>query len=269
MSITRRTLSMGTLALAMAAGGAARSRAAEGPLRIALATSVSNQAMEAAAAEARAQGMDIRLTEFSDWVTPNRAVFFGEEDANLFQHRPYLTFTNQQSGWNLVPVAPAYSTAFGLYSKRHATLAALPEGARIAYSGDVVNTGRSLLLLAQAGLITLRPGADERAALEDIAINPRRLRLVSIEGPQIARALEEVDAAVTYPTFARIGGLDPSRALFLENDERYAFFFVARPDRAADPRLLRFIGIYQRSLAVKETLRKLYGELVSFPATPG
>lgn len=243
---------------------APRARAA-GPLRIALATSVSNQAIEAAAGEARAGGLEVKLTEFSDWVTPNRAVAAGEQDANLFQHRPYLDFTNRQAGWNLVPVAPAYSTAFGLYSKRHASLAALPEGARIAYSGDVVNTGRSLLLFAQAGLLRLRAGADERASLEDIEANPRRLRLVSVEGPQIARVLEEVDAAATYPTFARIAGLDPAAALALENDARYAFHFVTRPDFAQDERLRRFIALYQRSAAVKEVLRRLYGTLVSFP----
>ncbi|WP_200845261.1 MetQ/NlpA family ABC transporter substrate-binding protein [Roseomonas sp. 18066] len=262
--LTRRALP--GLGLALLAGqGAARAQEAAGPLRIALATSISNQAIEAAAAEAKAQGLAVRLTEFADWVTPNRSVFFGEQDANLFQHRPYLTYTNAQSGWNLVPVAPAYATAFGLYSKRHATLAALPEGARIGYSGDVINTGRSLMLLRQAGLLRLRDGAEERATPEDILDNPRRLRLVSIDGPQIARTLDELDAAVTYPTFARLGGLDPDQALTVENDPRYAFHFVARPDRAEDARLRRFIRIYQNSDAVKAVLRQLYGAQVSFP----
>lgn len=260
MAITRRLLP-----LALGGVAALPARAQGGPLRIALATSISNQAIEAAAAEARAEGLEIRLTEFSDWVTPNRAVAQGEQDANLFQHRPYLDFVNAQSGWNLVPVAPAYATAFGLYSRRHASLATLPEGGRIGYSGDVVNTGRSLMLLRQAGLLTLREGAEERATLEDITANPRRLRLVSIDGPQIARALEELEAGVTYPTFARLGGLDPTRALALENDPRYAFHFVARPDRAGDPRLRRFIRLYQGSAAVKAVLRGLYGPLVSFP----
>jgi D-methionine transport system substrate-binding protein len=265
MTLSRRTLPGLALAATVAAIRPARAQAPAAPLRIALATSISNQAIEAAAGEARAQGLEVRLTEFSDWVTPNRSVVFGEQDANLFQHQPYLTYTNEQAGWNLVAVAPAYATAFGLYSSRHAALAALPEGARIGYSGDVVNTGRSLLLLRQAGLLALRPGAGERATLEDIADNPRRLRLVSIEGPQIARSLGELDAAVTYPTFAKLGGLDPTRALALENDPRYAFCFVARPDRADDPRLRRFVRIYQGSAAVKEVLRRLYGELVSFP----
>ncbi|WP_419900330.1 MetQ/NlpA family ABC transporter substrate-binding protein [Roseomonas sp. USHLN139] len=262
--LSRRRLAFSGAALVgLATAGIARAQ--EAPLRIALATSISNQAIEAAAAEARAAGLAVRLTEFADWVTPNRSVVFGEQDANLFQHRPYLSFTNQQAGWNLVPVAPAYATAFGLYSKRHATLAALPEGARIGYSGDVINTGRSLMLLRQAGLLRLRDGAEERATPEDILDNPRRLRLVAIDGPQIARTLEELDAGVTYPTFARLGGLDATRALILENDPRYTFHFVARPDRAGDARLLRFIRLYQHSDAVKAVLRELYGALVSFP----
>ncbi len=62
-------------------------------LRIALATSVSNQAAEVAATEAKEQGLDVELIEFSDWNTPNTAVADKTVDANLFQHIPYLDYT--------------------------------------------------------------------------------------------------------------------------------------------------------------------------------
>lgn len=262
----RRSLATSALALLAAP---ALGQNAVGPLRIALATSVSNEATEAAAVEARAQGLNVRLQEFSDWQTPNRTVFDGEQDANFFQHTPFLEYSNTRAGWNLVPVAVGFATAFGLYSKRVAALDGIREGARIAYSGDAVNTGRSLLLLQTAGLLTLKPGADHRAGPEDIVANPRRLRLVPLDGPQIARALDDVDAVATYPTFARLGGLDPSKGLTFENDPRYAFRFVTRPDRAQDERLSRFIAVYHRSDAVKQVLRRLYGDLVSFPWEQG
>ncbi|MCP1846050.1 ABC-type metal ion transport system substrate-binding protein [Bradyrhizobium sp. USDA 4524] len=60
------------------------------PLRIGLATNISNQAIEIAAREAKAQGLDVRLIEFNDWNTPNRAVAEKEIEANLFQHVPFL-----------------------------------------------------------------------------------------------------------------------------------------------------------------------------------
>jgi D-methionine transport system substrate-binding protein len=253
--------------LAGAALGAAGrpADAQERPLKVALATSISNQAAEIAVREARAQGLDVELVEFSDWNTPNRVAAEKEADANLFQHVPFLEFTNQQTGFGLVPVAIAFSTPFGLYSKKTKALADLPANPRIAISGDAVNTGRALLLLRQAGYLRLKDGADHRVKLTDIAEYRKPVRIIQLDGPQIARALDDVDAAATYPTFARLAGLDASAGLLFENDPIYAFRFVTRPDFSEDARLKRFIAIYQNSEAVKAKLRELYGSLVSFP----
>ncbi len=95
-------------------------------LRIALATSISNQAAEIAAAEAKEQGLNVELVEFSDWNTPNTAVADKTVDANLFQHIPYLNYTNSNTGNGLVAVAPAFSTPFGLYSKNTLSLRISP-----------------------------------------------------------------------------------------------------------------------------------------------
>lgn len=245
---------------------AAQAPAADAPpLRIALATSISNQAAEIAAAEAEAQGLKVELIEFNDWNTPNMAVADREVDANLFQHIPYLDFTNENGGRNLVAIAPAFSTPFGLYSKKYKSLRELPDNAQITFSGDAVNTARSLLLLEQAKLIELKPGTGHRATLEDVITWRKPLRIVQLDGPQIARALDDVDAAATYPTFAKLAGLDPASGLIFENDPVYAFQFVTRPDMRDDPRLRKFVDIYRNSEAVKAKLRSLYGDLVSFP----
>lgn len=234
-------------------------------LRIAMATSISNQAAEIAAKEAEALGLKVELIEFSDWSTPNRAVADREVDANLFQHIPFLEFSNSNTGHDLVAIAPAFSTPFGLYSKKYKTLQDLPDNARIVFSGDAVNTARSLRLLEQAGLIELKPDVGHRATLEDVLTWRKPLDIVQLDGPQIARTLDEVDAAATYPTFAKLAGLDPASGLIFENDPIYAFQFVTRPDMKDDKDLRQFIEIYRNSDAVKAKLRSLYGDLVSFP----
>ncbi|MFC7064920.1 MetQ/NlpA family ABC transporter substrate-binding protein [Brucella rhizosphaerae] len=234
-------------------------------LRIALATSISNQAAEVAVAEAKEQGLNVELVEFSDWNTPNTAVADKTVDANLFQHIPYLNYTNSNTGNGLVPVAPAFSTPFGLYSKKYSKLADIPDNAQIAFSGDVINTGRSLLLLQQAGFLELKPGSGQRASLEDVVTWKKPLKIVQLDGPQIARLLDDVDAAATYPTFAKLAGLEASSGLIFENEPIYAFQFVTRPELRDDPRLKQFIEIYQNSPAVKAKLRELYGDMVSFP----
>ena len=237
----------------------------KGTLRIALATSISNQAAEIAAAEAKEQGLNVELVEFSDWNTPNTAVADKTVDANLFQHIPYLNYTNSNTGNGLVPVAPAFSTPFGLYSKKYSKLEDLPDNAQIAFSGDVINTARSLLLLQQAGFLELKPGTDQRASLEDVLTWKKPLKIVQLDGPQIARSLDDVDAAATYPTFAKLAGLEASSGLIFENEPIYAFQFVTRPELRDDPRLRQFIEIYQNSPAVKAKLHELYGDMVSFP----
>lgn len=235
------------------------------PLRIALATSISNEAAEVAAAEAEAKGLNVELIEFNDWNTPNTAVADGEVDANLFQHIPYLEFTNERSGRNLVAIAPAFSTPFGLYSKKYHSLEDLPDNAQVVFSGDAVNTARSLRLLETAKMVELKPGVGHRATLEDVVTWRKPLKVVQLDGPQIARALDDVDAAATYPTFAKLAGLDASSGLIFENDAIYAFQFVTRPEMKDDKRLRQFIAIYRGSEAVKAKLRSLYGDLVSFP----
>ncbi|WP_411033719.1 MetQ/NlpA family ABC transporter substrate-binding protein [Shinella sp. BYT-45] len=46
--------------------------------------------VEVAAAEARAQGLDVKVIEFTDWATPNVALNAGDLDVNYFQHQAFL-----------------------------------------------------------------------------------------------------------------------------------------------------------------------------------
>ena len=49
-----------------------------------------------------AQGITLEIKEFTDYVTPNDAVEYGEIDANYFQHIPYLESFNTEHGYHLV-----------------------------------------------------------------------------------------------------------------------------------------------------------------------
>ncbi len=265
--IFRRALAAALLGLFLAGAGA---QAQDQPLRIGVIPSVANEATEQAIAEARQQGLDVKLVEFSDWVLPNIAVADGSVDANFFQHEPFLQLFNQRRGTKLQPVAYGYSTTIGLFSKKLKKGDPIPQGATIAVPNDPVNTGRALLLLRAMGLIELKPGVGHQATLQDVTSNPKGIRFVQIEGSQSARAFDDVTASVTYTTFAKQAGLDEKDGLAFDNTDpdnvrRYAIRWVATPERAHDPRLLKFISIYQQSPQVKATLRRLYGDLIDFP----
>ncbi|SAI74865.1 D-methionine ABC transporter substrate-binding protein [Bordetella ansorpii] len=261
---------LGLAAALFAMGAGAQAASPPPPLRIGVIASVANQATELAIEEARKQGLEVKLVEFSDWVLPNIAVADGSIDANFFQHEPFLQLFNKSRGAELVPVAYGYSTTIGLFSKKLKRGDTVPEGATIAVPNDPVNTGRALLLLQSVGLLKLREGTGHQATLQDVVANPRKLRLVQLEGSQSARTFDDVTASVTYTTFAKHAGIDEKDGLAFDNTDpdtirRYAIRWVARADRAGDPRLRQFIRIYQESPQVKATLRKLYGDLIDFP----
>src|SRR5690606_3306705 len=148
-------------------------------------------------------GLTIEVEEFTDYVQPNEATADGSVDANFFQTEPYLEEYNQANGTDLVTVAPVHIEPLGLYSDKVDSVEAIPEGGQVAIPGDGSNGGRALALLADAGLITLAEDADPTFATEDdIAENPKDLEFVPLEAAQLARSLQDVDAAVINGNYA-------------------------------------------------------------------
>ena len=46
----------------------------------------------------KAQGIKLKIVEFTDYVTPNKALEDGQIDANYFQHLPYMDSFNAEQG---------------------------------------------------------------------------------------------------------------------------------------------------------------------------
>ena len=67
----------------------------------------------------------LKVTEFTDYVQPNKVVDSGEIDANYFQHLPYLEDFNANNGTKLVSVADIHVEPMGLYGGRQTNLDAL------------------------------------------------------------------------------------------------------------------------------------------------
>ena len=101
------------------------------------------------------QGIDLQIHEYSDYVVPNTAVEDGEEDANYFQHIPYLDDFNTTRGTHLVSVTGVHIEPMGIYAGKSASPEELPDGATVAVPNDATNEGRALLLLEKQGLIKL------------------------------------------------------------------------------------------------------------------
>ena len=61
-----------------------------------------SEILEAVKDDLAAQGYDLQVTVFEDYVQPNEVVESGDFDANYFQHIPYLNSFNEEHGTHLV-----------------------------------------------------------------------------------------------------------------------------------------------------------------------
>ena len=169
------------------------------PLKIGVTPGSLADSVHVAAEEARKNGLEVDVVEFTDWTTPNLALNAGDLDINYFQHQAFLDNAVKETGYKLKSVALGLLPNIGLYSSKFTSFDALPQGGRIAVASDPVNQGRGLQLVEKAGLIKLRDGVGARGTLDDIVENKRDFKFVEIEGPQLVRALDDVDLAQGYP----------------------------------------------------------------------
>ena len=225
--------------------------------------------LQVAAVEAKQQGLNVKLVEFSDWNTPNITLNHGDIDANFFQHQPFLDNAKKETDFKIKAFAKGAATHVGLYSKKIKSFDELKDGAKVVVPNDPVNQGRALLLLQQAKLITLKDPKNHLSNLKDIATNPKNLQFVEVEGPQTARAIDEVDLAFGYPHYLRLAKTaDPEQALLFDSnkDNRYAILFAVREDyQDKNDKLKKFVEIYQISPKVKQALDADFGAKLWFP----
>ena len=209
------------------------------------------------------QGIELVVTEYGDYVVPNTAVEEGAEDANFFQHAPYLESFNAENGTHLVSVAPIHYEPMGIYPGMTATLEELPDGAVIAVPNDVTNEARALQLLAAQGLIEIDPAAGLNATPNDITSNPKNLQFKEMEAAMLPQIVGEVDLAIINSNFALQGGLNPAEDSLASEDaaseaaQTFANIIVVKEGSEENAAVLALIEALQ-SDAVREFIETTY-----------
>ena len=257
----RRSLLLSAAAVLMlaACGQGGDKQAGAAPLLVGATAVPHAEILEVVKPILAAEGVPIEIKVFNDYVQPNVQLAEKRLDVNYFQTKPYLDEFNIARAANLVTVAGVHVEPLGIYSKKHTTLAAIPSGAQVILPNDASNTGRALLLLQSAGLITLRDPTNPLQTVRDVATNPRGIKFQEVEAATIPRILPQVDAAVINTNYALDAGLKPKTdALSLEGaDSPYVNYLVARPDNQNDPRV-QALAAALRSQAVRDFIAKKY-----------
>lgn len=188
--------------------------------------------LEVAKASLQAQGYELEIKVFNDYVLPNKALADKDLDVNFMQHEPYLREFNAMNGTRLEPVFGVHLEPMGAYSKSIKSLAELKDGDKIAIPNDPTNESRALDLLAKNGLIELDTKVKLRTPM-DITKNPKNLKFVELDGATLPRALDEVSLAVINSNFALNANLNPKSDSIISEDainNPYSNIVVVRAD---------------------------------------
>lgn len=206
-------------------------------------------------------GLDVELVTFNDYVLPNEALSKGDIDVNAFQHKPYLDQQIKDRGYKLVPVGNTFVYPIAGYSRKIKSLDELQNGAQIAIPNDPTNLGRSLLLLQKEGLIKLKDGVGLQPTSLDVVENPKNLKLVELEAPQLPRSLDDqqIALAVINTTYASQINLTPAKdGIFVEDkNSPYVNLIVSREDNKDAENVKKFVQAYQ-SDEVSDAANKIF-----------
>lgn len=208
-------------------------------------------------------GLEVELVSFNDYVLPNEALHQGDIDANVFQNKPYLDVQAAQRGYEFAIVGNTFIFPLAGYSKKIKDIDELQDGNTVIIPNDPTNGGRALLLLQDAGLLTLKPDVGLLPTVNDIVSNPKNLKIMELEAPQLPRALDDrnVTIAVINNTFATPNGLIATRdGLFVEGkDSPYVNLVVAREDNKDEEKIRKFVQAYQSEEVAAAAEREFKG----------
>lgn len=193
--------------------------------------------------------LDVELVTFNDYVQPNEALNNGDLDANAMQHVPFMQQLVKDRNYKIVSVGNTLVYPIAGYSKKIKSIDEIPDGAKIAIPNDRTNGGRSLLLLQSVGLIKLKEGVGLLPTVLDITENPKQLKIVELEAPQLPRVLDDaqITLAIINNSYAGQVGLSSAKdGIFVEDkDSPYVNIIAAREDNKNSENVQNFVKAYQ------------------------
>lgn len=240
-------------------GGKAEDLLSDGKLTVGVTAGPHEQILEKVIELGKEEGLEIESKIFTDYVMPNVALAEKDIDINSFQTEPYFDNFKEDRKLDLVKVADTVTFPMGIYSLKTKEVKDLKKGAKIGLPSDPTNSGRALLLFEQAGLIKLTEGKGLSSTVKDIEENKNDYEFIELDSAQIARQLDELDAAAINTNFAIENGFVPSKdAIFIEpKDSPFANLVAVRTESKDDKAIAQFLELYH-SDEVKQFIEETF-----------
>lgn len=223
-------------------------------------------------ANAKKEGLDLKIKTFTDYTQPNAALSSGDIDVNAFQHYIFLNDWNKAHKTDLVPVGETILVAGRLYSDKHKSLSEIPDGGTVAISNTKITQGRTLLLLQNAGLIKVNKDAKD-PTLKDITENKKNLKFKEVGTDQLVRVLPEVDLASVDPSFIVGAGRSINSAIYVRPIDKSQHdginIIVTTKKKQNSEAIKKFVKAYQsKNVADYIDYKSGTGEVAVWKGTP-
>ncbi|MDP4118101.1 MAG: MetQ/NlpA family ABC transporter substrate-binding protein, partial [Bacillota bacterium] len=179
------------------------------------------------------EGINLEFVEFSDYVTPNKALSNGDIDLNAFQHQVYLDSEIASNGYKIETIGYTYLSPLNLYSKKIDSVDKLKSGDVVAVPNDATNEGRALKVLEHANIIKLKAAAPFSPTIKDIEKYNIAITIKELAANTITSALPDVTAAIINGNYAADFGLKNNDAIFKDDgtgSEKYWNLIAARSE---------------------------------------
>lgn len=220
-------------------------KSAEVVVKLGVTGSVYEDLWEPAQKALKEQGINLKIVQFTDYVTPNNALANGEIDLNGFQHRIFFATEIKNKGYDISLVGNTFLTPLNVYSNKIKSIDELKDGDVVAIPNDVTNGGRAIKVLESAGLIKLKEDAGFNPTVNDIVGNPKNIVIKELAANTIPSALNDVTAAAINGNYALDFNIDPKTAIVKDTleDKEYWNLIAAR---TADLKDKEKVAVYDK-----------------------
>lgn len=209
-------------------------------------------------------GINLEIIVFNDYVQPNISLKDKSIDANFFQHVPYMDSFNKEYSMNMVSVGGVHIEPIKVYSDKVKSLSELNDNSTALIPNDPSNRGRALLLLHNAGIITLKDTNKLDSSVEDIISNPKNIKFTTLNTEQIPPRLSEVDFAIINTNVAIAAKVNPEYAIYTENEKSPYVNVVSVLEENKDNENIKVLMKHLQSEKVKKFIEENYnGEVVA------
>lgn len=183
-------------------------------------------------------GYEVEILDFDGNTLPCTALKDGELDMVIGNALAWVQTFCEQNNCDLSMIEPYYFyTPLGIYSARWDSLDEIPQNAQIIIPSDSSNMNNSLLLLEEAGLLTMGEPTTTDSFLTtlDIAENPLNIQIIEGDITSSARSIEDVDAVVAVSSVAASSGnIDPYSYLYRASKPGPIGFIVRTEDLTSE-----------------------------------